>query len=119
VRALLGVTYIVAAVLAAALPFVAFGPTGLFVLVPTALWLGPGLRTHARHTGSLTDGVAGWPGVTAFVCAACGFAVAALGGRTMAAAWLGSCAACGLVEMARARLAKTDNLRAEFRSGRP
>jgi hypothetical protein len=119
VRALLGVTYMVAAILAAALPFVAFGPTGLFVLVPTALWLAPALRTHARHAGNLTDGVVGWPGLTALVCAACGLALAALGGGTMASAWLGSCAACGLLEMARARIAKTDNRRAEFRSDRP
>ena len=116
---MLGITYMVALLLAAALPFLAFGPTGLFVLVPTALWLAPGLRTQARHTGNLTDGVVGWPGLTGLVCAACGFAVAALGGRMMAAAWLGSCAACGFVEMARARIAKTDNTRAEYRSDQP
>ena len=109
----------VAAVLAAVLPFVAFGPTGLFVLVPTALWLAPGLRTQARRAGNLTDGVVGWPGLTAVVCGASGLALAALRGRTMAAAWLGACAACGLFEMARARLAKTDDARAEFRSDRP
>jgi hypothetical protein len=119
VRASLGVAYIVAAVVAAVLPFLAFGLTGLFVLVPTALWLAPGLRTDAPRTGNLTDGVVGWPGLTALVCAASGFAVAALRGRMMAAAWLGSCAACGLLEMARARLAKTDDARAEFRSRRP
>jgi hypothetical protein len=119
VRALLGVTYMVAALLAAALPFLAFGATGLFVLVPTVLWLAPGLRTEARPAGNLTAGVVGWPGLTALVCAASGLALAALRGRTMAAAWLGSCAACGLLEMARARLAKTDDARAEFRSDRP
>jgi hypothetical protein len=119
VRASLGVTYMVAAVLAAVLPFLAFGFTGLFVLVPTAVWLAPGLRTDAPRTGKLTDGVVGWPGLTALVCSASGLALAALRGRTMAAAWLGSCAACGLVEMARARLAKTDDARAEFRSDRP
>ena len=119
VRALLGVTYMVATVFAAVLPFLAFGSTGLFALVPTVLWLAPGLRTRARHAGSLADGVVGWPGLTALLCAAAALAVAALGGRTTAAAWLGSCAACGLLEMARARVAKNDNLRAEFRSDRP
>jgi hypothetical protein len=119
VRASLGVTYMVAAVLAAVLPFLAFGFTGLFVLVPTALWFAPGLRTDAPRTGKLTDGVVGWPGLTALVCSASGLALAALRGRTMAAAWLGSCAACGLLEMARARLAKIDDARAEFRSDRP
>jgi hypothetical protein len=119
VRASLGVAYIVAALVAAVLPFLAFGSTGLFVLVLTAVWLAPGLRTDAPRTGKLTDGVVGWPGLTALVCSASGLALAALRGRTVAAAWLGSCAACGLVEMARARLAKTDDARAEFRSDRP
>jgi hypothetical protein len=118
-RALLGIAYTVAAVLAAVLPFLAFGSTGLFVLVPTAVWLAPGLRTDAPRTGKLTDGVVGWPGLTALVCSASGLALGALRGRTMAAAWLGSCAACGLLEMARARLAKTDKACAEFRSDRP
>jgi hypothetical protein len=118
VRASLGVAYIVAAVVAAVLPFLAFGLTGLFVLVPTAVWLAPGLRTDAPRTGNLTDGVVGWPGLTALVCAGAGFAVAALRGHMIAAAWLGACAACGLIEMAKARLAKTDDARAEFRSGR-
>jgi hypothetical protein len=119
VRASLGVAYIVAAVVAAVLPFLAFGPTGLFVLVPTAVWLAPGLRTDAPRTGNLRDGVVGWPGLTAVVCSASGLALVALRGRMMAAAWLGACAACGLLEMARARLAKTDDARAEFRSDRP
>jgi hypothetical protein len=119
VRALLGVAYMVVAVLAAVFPFLAFGPAGLFILVPTALWLAPGLRTRARDAGNLSDGIVGWPGLTALVCAAAALAVAALGGRTMAAAWLASCAACGLLEIVRSRVAKTDNLRAEFRSDRP
>ena len=118
-RPFLGGTYVVTAVLAAVLPFLAFGATGLFVLVPTALWLAPGLRTHAPRTGKLTDGVVGWPGLTAVVCAASAFGVAGLRGHVLAAAWLGSCAVCGFVEMARARLAKTDDARAEFRSDRP
>jgi hypothetical protein len=116
-RALLGVAYLVAAVLAAGLPFLAFGNSGLFVLVPTALWLAPGLRTRTRNRGNLSDGVAGWPGLTALVCAA-GLVVAAVGGRPTAAAWLGACVACGLVEMARARVARVDSVRAEFRSDR-
>lgn len=118
-RALLGVTYIVAALLAALFPFLAFGATGLLVLVPTALWLAPGLRTRARRAGNLADGVVGWPGLTALVCGASGLALAALGGRAMVAAWMGACAACGLVEMARAHVAKTDSARAEFRSNGP
>jgi hypothetical protein len=117
VRVLLGVAYAVAAVLAAGLPFLAFGFTGLFVLVPTALWLAPGLRTRARNNGNVSDGVTGWPGLTALVCAA-GLGVAAVGGRPMAAAWLGACVACGLLEMARARVARVDYARAEFRSDR-
>ena len=118
-RPFLGGTYVVTAVLAAVLPFLAFGATGLFVLVPTALWLAPGLRTDAPRMGKLTDGVVGWPGLTAAVCAASGFGLAALRGHMVAAAWLGSCAACGLLEMARARLAKTDDARAEFGPDRP
>ncbi len=118
-RASLGVAYMVAAVLAAVLPFFAFGVTGLFVLVPTAVWLAPGLRTDAPRTGKLTDGVVGWPALTAVFGAASGLALVALRGHMVAAAWLGSCAACGLLEMARARLAKTDAARAEFRSDRP
>src|SRR5688572_5853663 len=43
VRTSLGVAYVVAFLLAASLPFLAFGPTGLLVLVPTVLWLAPGL----------------------------------------------------------------------------
>jgi hypothetical protein len=117
-RPLLGVAYVVAALLAAVLPFLAFGFTGLFVLVPTALWLAPGIRTRARNSGSLSDGVAGWPGLTALLCTA-GLAFAAFSGRPTAAAWLGACAACGLLEMARARVARVDNVRAEFRSDRP
>jgi hypothetical protein len=119
VRRVLGVAYVVAVLVAVGLPLLAFGPTGLFVLVPTALWMTPGLRTHARHAGNLTDGVVGWPGMTALVCAASSLALMALGGRAMAAAWLGSCAACGLIEMARARVAMSDNQSAEFRSDRP
>lgn len=117
-RASLGIAYIVAAVVAALLPFLAFGATGVLVLVPTALWLAPGLRTDAPRTGRLTDGVVGWPGLTAAVCSASGLALAALRGHMVAAAWLGSCAACGLLEMARARLAMTADARAEFRSDR-
>ncbi len=49
------------------------------------LWLAPGLRTRARNSGSLSDGVAGWPGLTVLVCAA-GLAAAAFGGRLTAAA---------------------------------
>jgi hypothetical protein len=119
VRTALGVAYVVAALLAAGLPFLAFGPVGLFVLLPTGLWLAPGLRTRARRAGNLTDGIVGWPGVTALVCAASSLALMALGGRAMAAAWLGSCAACGLIEMARARVAMSDDQSAEFRSDRP
>lgn len=118
-RTVLGVVYMVAVLGAAVLPFLAFGPTGLLVLLPTGLWLAPGLRTRARRAGNLTDGVVGWPGVTALVCAASSLALMALGGRAMAAAWLASCAACGLIEMARARVAMTDNQSAEFRSDRP
>jgi hypothetical protein len=81
--------------------------------VPTALWLAPGLRARARRAGNLTDGVVGWPGLTALVCAASSLAVMAVGGRAMAAAWLASLAVCGLLELARARVAKGDNVRAE------
>jgi hypothetical protein len=115
----LGVAYTVAVLVAAGLPFFAFGPTGVLVLLPTGLWLAPGLRARARHAGNLTDGVVGWPGMTALVCAASSLALMALGGQAMAAAWLGSCAACGLIEMARARVAMSDNQSSEFRSDRP
>jgi hypothetical protein len=119
VRTALGVAYMVAFILAASLPFVAFGPTGLFVLVPTVLWLAQGLRTRARRAGNLTDGVVGWPGLTTLVCAASSVAMLAVGGRAMAAAWLASCAACGLLELARARVANDDNVRAESRPDIP
>lgn len=117
-RTALGVAYLVAFLFAASLPFFAFGPTGLFVLVPTALWLAPGLRARVRRAGNLTDGVVGWPGMTALFCVF-GFAVMALGGRAMAAAWLACVAACGVLEAARAGIAKEDNLRAESRSHGP
>lgn len=99
--------------LAAILPFLAFGATGLFVLVPTALWLASGLRARARRAGGLTDGIVGWPGLTVVASSASSFAVMTLGGRAMAAVWLASLAACGVLELARARIARTDNLRAE------
>jgi hypothetical protein len=113
VRTALGVAYMVACAVAASLPFVAFGPTGLFILLPTVLWLAPGLRTRVRRAGNLTDGVVGWPGVTTLVCAASSLALMALGAHAMAAAWLASLAACGLLELVRARVAKGDNARAE------
>jgi hypothetical protein len=112
-RTALGVAYVVALLCAVSLPFFAFGPTGLFVLVPTVLWLAPGLRAHVRRAGNLTDGVVGWPGLTILVCGAASLAAMAVGGRAMTAAWLASFAACGALEVARARLAKDDNLRAE------
>ena len=118
-RTALGVTYVAAALVAAGLPFLAFGPTGLLVLLPTGFWLAPGLRTRARRAGNLTDGLVGWPGLTTLVCGVSSLALMALRGRAMAAAWLASCAACGLIEMARARVAMSDNQSAEFRSDRP
>lgn len=114
-RTTLGVAYVVAFLFAASLPFLAFGPTGVFVLVPTVLWLATGLRARVRRAGNLTDGVVGWPGLTALVCGAFSLAIMAAGGGAMAGAWLASFAACGLLEMARARVAKGDNLRAESR----
>jgi hypothetical protein len=112
-RPALGVAYMVACLFAASLPFVAFGPTGLFILLPTMFWLAPGLRTRVRRAGNLIDGVVGWPGLTTLVCAASSLAMMAVGGRAMAVAWLASLAACGLLELARARVAKGDNVRAE------
>lgn len=114
-RTVLGVAYVVAFLCAASLPFVAFGPTGLLVLAPTGLWLAPGLRTRVRRAGTLTDGVVGWPGLTALVSAAFSAAFMAVGGLATVAAWLASVAACGVLEMARARVARDDNLRAESR----
>jgi hypothetical protein len=119
VRTALGVAYVVAFLLAATLPFVAFGPIGLFVLVPTVLWLATGLRTRVRRAGNLTDGVVRWPALTALVCGAASLAIMALGGHAMAAAWLASFAACGVLEITRARVAKGDNLRAESTSRGP
>jgi hypothetical protein len=118
-RTALGVAYMVACICAAILPFVAFGPTGLFILLPTVLWLAPGLRTRVRRAGNLTDGVVGWPGLTTLVGAAFSLAMMAVGGRAMAAAWLAAVAACGLFELARARVAKGDNVRAESRPHGP
>jgi len=112
-RTILGVAYMAAFLLAAILPFLAFGAIGLLVLVPTALWLASGLRARARRRGDLSDGVVGWPGLTAAASGASSFAVITAGGRSMAAVWLASFAACGVLELARARIAKTDNLRAE------
>jgi hypothetical protein len=114
-RTALGVAYMIGCIFAVGLPFVAFGPTGLFILLPTALWLAPGVRTRVRRAGNLTDGVVGWPGLTTLVCGVSSLATTALGGRAMAAAWLASLAACGLLELARARVAKGDNVRAESR----
>lgn len=121
VRTALGVAYVIMLLSAAVLAFLAFGPTGLFVLVPTVLWLAPGLRARARRSENLTDGVVGWPGLTALVCGLSSLATMALGGRAMAAAWLASFAACGVLEFARAAVAKDDNVRAESgpRGGRP
>jgi len=116
VRTALGVAYMAAFLLAVVLPFPAFGATGLLVLVPTALWLASGLRARERRAGNLTDGVVGWPGLTAAAFGASSFAVMTAGGRAMTASWLGVLAACGVLEMARARIAKTDNLRAEARA---
>jgi hypothetical protein len=113
VRTALGVAYLAAFLLAAALPLPAFGATGVLVLVPTALWLATGLRARARRRGDLTDGVVGWPGLTAAASGASSFAVMTVGGRGMAAVWLASLAACGILELARARIAESDNLRAE------
>jgi hypothetical protein len=115
VRAALGAAYMVACVFAASLPFVAFGLTGLFILLPTVLWLAPGLRTRVRRVGNLSDGVVGWPGMTTVVCGASSLVLMAVGGRAMAAAWLASLAACGLLELTRARIARGDNVRAESR----
>lgn len=115
VRTALGVAYLVACVAAAALPFAAFGPTGLFILLPTALWLAPGLQTRVRRGGNLTNGVVSWPGLTTLVCAAASLAVLAVGGTPVAAAWLASLAVCGLLELTRARVAKGYTLRAESR----
>jgi hypothetical protein len=113
--ALLGAFYMIVACLAALLPFLAFGATGLLLLVPTALWLAPGLRTNARHSGNLSDGVVGWPGLTTLVCGAATLAIMGLGARAMAAAWLASLATSGLIELMRAGLAKGVNVRAESR----
>jgi hypothetical protein len=112
-RTALGVAYAVAFLFAASLPFLAFGPTGLFILVPTLLWLAPGLRARVRRAGNLTDGVVRWPGLTALVSGAFSLAIMAVGAHAMAAAWLASLAACGVLEMVRARVAEGDNLRAE------
>jgi hypothetical protein len=119
VRTALGVAYMAACIFAASLSFVAFGPTALLILVPTVLWLAPGLRTRVRRAGNLADGVVGWPGLTTAVCGAFGVVMMAVGGRPMAAAWLASLAACGLLELTRARLAEADNMRAESRPHGP
>jgi hypothetical protein len=119
VRVALGVAYMAAFLVAVILPFLAFGPTGLLVLVPTGLWLAPGLRARVRRAGNLTDGVVGWPGLTALVCVAFSLAMMAAGGGAMAAAWLASIAGCGALEMARARVARADNRRAESSSHGP
>jgi hypothetical protein len=115
-RTPLGVAYLVAFLAAAILPFLTFGPIGLFVLVPTALWLAPGLRVRVRRAGNPTDGVVGWPGLTALVSGAASLAILAVGGHAIAAAWLASVAAGGVLEAARARVAEDDNRRAEFTS---
>jgi hypothetical protein len=112
VRTALGVAYMAAFLLAVILPFAAFGAIGLLVLAPTALWLATGLRARARRRGDLSDGVVGWPGLTAAASGASSFAVMT-GGRGMAAVWLASLAACGVIELARARIATRDNMRAE------
>jgi hypothetical protein len=108
----------VACLLATGLIFVAFGTTALLILLPTVLWLAPGLRTRVRRSGTLSDGVVGWPGMTTLVCGAASIATMALDGHAIAAAWLASFAACGVLEMARARVAQADNLRAESRPHR-
>jgi hypothetical protein len=118
-RTALGVAYLVAFLAAAGLPFLAFGPIGLLVLVPTALWLAPGLRARVRLAGNLTDGVVRWPGLTALVCGAFSLAIMTASGHAMAAAWLAALAASGVLEVARARVAMDDNLRAESKSHRP
>jgi hypothetical protein len=117
VRTALGVAYVIMLLIAATLAFLAFGPMGLLVLVPTGLWLAPGLRARVRQSGNLTDGVVGWPGLTALVCGLASLAIMALGGHAMAAAWLASVSASGVLELARATIARGDNLRAE--SGAP
>lgn len=109
----------IAFLVATALPFPAFGATGFLVLVPTALWLATGLRASARRRGNLTDGIVGWPAMTAVSAGACSFAVMTVGGRGMAAVWLASLAACGVLELARTRIADTDNMRAEARAHAP
>src|SRR5918997_486771 len=101
-RTTLGIAYLVAFLLAAALPFAAFGATGLLVVVPTALWLASGLRAQTRRAGNLTDGVVGWPGLTAAVCAAFSFGIVSVGGPATAAVWFAILAACGVLEMTRA-----------------
>lgn len=111
-RTVLGVAYVIALLSTITLPFLAFGPSGLLVLVPSVLWLAPGLRARVRRGGNLSDGVVGWPGLTTLVCGASSLAIMSVG-RATAAAWLASVAACGLLEMARARVAQRDNLRAE------
>ncbi len=118
-RTALGVAYMIAFLLAAVLPFPAFGAIGVLVLVPTALWLASGLRARARRRGTLTDGVVGWPGLTAAASGASSFAVMTMSGHAMAATWLASLAACGILELARTRIAETDNLRAEARAHAP
>jgi hypothetical protein len=118
-RTVLGVAYLAAFLLAAVLPFPAFGATGLLLLVPTVLWLASGLRARARRAGTHADGVGGWPGLTAAASGASSFAVMTISGRAMAAAWLGAVAACGVLEVIRARIAKTDNARAESRPDGP
>ncbi len=112
-RTALGVVYMAAVLCAAGLSIVAFGPTGLFVLIATVLWLAPGLRARVRRAGNLTDGVVGWPGLTALVCGAFSLATMAAGGHAVAAAWFALVAACGVIEVARGRVAKRDNVRAE------
>ena len=114
-RSMLGVAYMAGFFAAIGLPFVAFGPVGALVLVPTALWLASGLRAQTRRAGNLTDGVVGWPGLTAAVCAAFSFGIVSVGGPATAAVWFAILAACGVLEMTRARVARTDNLRVESR----
>jgi hypothetical protein len=112
-RTALGVAYVIAFLVAITLPFVAFGATGLLVLVPTALWLASGLRAQTRRSGNFTDGVVGWPGLTAAAFGVSSFALTTVGGRALNALWLAAVALCGVIELTRARVAKTDNLRSE------
>lgn len=112
-RTALGVAYLAVLVVTAILAFLAFGPLGLLACVPTGLWLAPGLRTRVRRAGNITDGVVGWPGLTALVSGAASLGILAVGGYATAGVWLASFSAAAVLELARARVAQSENLRVE------